>query len=373
MVVQFGISLFVLIALIVVQYQLSFMKNKDIGFQKENLLNISGINWHGKGETFRQEIKKIPGVENAAISTWQPGHGAGYMSRQIRNPQKPDEKINIWYINGSAELSQTLGLQLEEGRFLDPNLKTDAVPPDSAQVNMQDRSALLTSYSSDLLEVEDLNHLLTSVSVVPVGIVADFNSESLKSSMQPTIITAEDSLKYGSMLVRVQPGTDERVAAAINKMWRDYFPENLLEIKWVDDMVNQQYKEEEKLSKMFSFFSSLTMLLAAMGIFGLIVQATAQRTKEIGIRKVLGASVDAIVRLFMIDFVKLVVVALLIASPIAWWLMNGWLMDYAYRITIQWWIFVIAGAMALAVVLLTISFQSIKAATANPVDSLRDE
>lgn len=372
-VLQFAISIFVLIALIVVQKQVSYMKQKDIGFNKNNLLNISDINWNGKAETFKNELKKIPGVVSASISSWQPGNGPGYMSREIDNPDRPNEKINVWYINGDADLPQTLGLQLKEGRFFDPRLATDAVPPDSAQKNMQTRTALLTGYTARFLHAQEMNKYLPNLKIVPVGIVADFNNESLKSPMQPTIITAEDSLKYGSMMIRIRPGTDRQVADGINKIWRSFFPENFLEIKWVDDMVQEQYKAESKLGKIFTFFSTLTMLLAALGIFGLIVQATAQRVKEIGIRKVLGASVHSIVKLFSLDFVKLILMALVIASPVAWWLMNKWLTDYAYRITIHWWVFVLAGITAIAIALLTISFQAIKAARANPVESLRTE
>lgn len=372
-VVQFGISIFVLIALIVMQYQLSFMKNKDIGFNKENLLNISFINWNNKGETFKNELKKTSGVVRASITSWTPGQGPGYMSREIDNPNKNGETTKIWYINGDADFAQTMGLNLQQGRLLDPALQTDAVPPDAAQVNMQNRSALLTHFTASFLNVEELNKPLKGVVVTPVGIVGNFNSESLRNPMQPTIITAEDSLNYGNMLVRIQPGAEKSAIAGIQKLWRKFYPNNLLEIQWMDDIINEQYKAESRLSNIFTFFSSLTMLLAALGIFGLIVQATAQRVKEIGIRKVLGASANSIVRLFSLDFMKLILIALLIASPIAGWLMNKWLMDYAYRITIQWWMFGIAGLTALIIALLTISFQAIKAAMANPVESLRTE
>ncbi len=371
-VLQFAISIFVLIALIVVQNQVSYMKQKDLGFNKNNLLNISSVNWNGKAQTFKNELRKLPGVGSASISTWVPGQGAGYMSREIDNPARPNEKINVWYINGDADLPQTLGLQLKKGRLFDPQLKTDAVPPDSAD-KMEMRSALLTAYTAKLLHAQALNKYLSNVKIVPVGIIADFNNESLKKPMQPTIITAEDSLKYGSMMVRVQPGMERSVTEGINKMWRSFFSENLLEIKWVDDMVNQQYKAESRLQKIFTFFSTLTMLLAALGIFGLIMQATAQRIKEIGVRKVLGASVNSIVRLFSIDFLKLILIAIVIASPIAWWLMNKWLLDFAYRITINWWVFLVTGFVAIFIALLTISFQAIKAAIANPVKSLRTE
>lgn len=371
-VLQFAISIFVLIALFVVQSQVAYMEQKDIGFNKNNLLNISYINWNGKAQSFKNELKKLPGVVSASISSWRLGDGPGYMSQQIDHPDRPNEKINIWYINGDADLPQTLGLQLKKGRFFDPQLMTDAVPPDSAY-NMQIRSGLLTEYTARFLHAQQLNHYLKNVKIIPVGIVADFNNESLKTPMQPTIITAEDSLRYGCMMIRIQPGTENSVVAGINKIWRNFFPATLLEIKWVDDIVRQQYEAESRLQKIFAFFSTLTMLLAALGVFGLIMQATAQRVKEIGIRKVLGASVNSIVGLFSADFVKLIVIALFIASPIAWWLMNEWLLDYAYRITISWWVFALAGFTATVIALVTIGFHAVKAAIANPVKALRTE
>lgn len=175
------------------------------------------------------------------------------------------------------------------------------------------------------------------------------------------------------MLVRVTPGKEKEVAATAHQLLRKYYPEKAPRIYRVDDMLMEQYIPEEKLMTLFGFFSSLSMLLAALGIFGLIVQATAERVKEIGIRKVLGASAASVVKLFSLDFLKLILISLVIASPIAWWLMNKWLMDYAHRISIQWWVFGLAGLTALGIALVTVSFQSIKAARANPVESLRAE
>lgn len=191
--------------------------------------------------------------------------------------------------------------------------------------------------------------------------------------MEPTIILADNVPEYGGMLVRIQAGKEKQVTGFINKLWRQYYPEKLLDIQWVDDMLTRQYDKESRLQELFAFFSGLSMFLAALGIFGLIVQVTSLRTKEIGIRKVLGASVQSIMRLFSIDFLKLVMAAIIVASPVAWWLMNTWLNDFANRITINWQVFALAGITALTTALVAISFQALKAATANPVKSLRTE
>lgn len=378
-VLQFAISIVVLVALIVVQQQVSFMKNKDIGFNKSNLLSIGGVSWVNKGATFKNELLHQNGVVGASITSWTPTFGAGYSSIEIDDPNHAGSKIKVWFINADLDLAQTLGLHLQTGRFFDKSFATDTL---SQELVMQmdsshyvaaasAQSSLITAYTAKVLQINTLGQPVKTALTTPVGIVADFHSESLKNPMEPTIIISENSPSYGGMLIRVQPGSEKRVIASLDKLWKQFYPERLLEVKWVDDMLANQYKEESKLQELFTFFSGLSMFLAALGIFGLIVQATAHRVKEIGIRKVLGASVNSIVRLFSVDFLKLIMIAIAIASPVAWWLMTKWLFDFAYRIQIDWSVFVIAGFVAIAIALLTISFQAIKAAIANPVKSLK--
>jgi len=232
-------------------------------------------------------------------------------------------------------------------------------------------SSVITAYTARVLGVKGLNTPIKGALTNPVGIVKDFNNESLKKNLSPTIIIAERSPEYGGMLIRVAPGYEKQTIAYVAKVWREFFPEKLLELEWVSDMLDDQYKTEAALEQFFTFFSSLSMFLAALGILGLVIHATGQRRKEIGVRKVLGASVASIVRLFSVDFLKLIVLALALASPVAGWLMHGWLNDFAYRINMSPWIFVFAGVATTIVALATISFQAVKAALDNPVESLR--
>lgn len=380
-VLQFSLSIIVLLAMIIVQQQVRFMDTKDVGFNKNNLLNIAGISWDNKGGAFKNELLRIPGIESASISNWAPSQGAGYMSREIDDPNQPGNKINVWYIAGEAGLAQTLGLRLQTGRLLNEKFQTDAMNEDSLQQHdrkkynllSETRPCLVTSSTARILGIKKLNQQLGNVKVVPVGIVADFHNESLHEPMGPTIILAQRSLQYGGMLIRVKPGTEKQVMSSIQKIWKQFYPVKLLEMTRVDDMLTMQYEPEKKLQQLFTFFSGLSMFLAALGVFGLIVHATGQRSKEIGIRKVLGASVAGIVQLLSKDFIKLVIIAIFIASPIAWYAMNKWLQIFAYRIDIEWWVFVLAGILALLIALITVSFQAIKAALANPVKSLRTE
>jgi putative ABC transport system permease protein len=160
---------------------------------------------------------------------------------------------------------------------------------------------------------------------------------------------------------------------AVSRIFKKFFPVKLMDLDWVDGMLNTQYVAEQKLQQLFEFFSLLSMILASLGIFGLIVHASSVRVKEIGVRKVLGAGVGSVVRLLTSDFVRLVCIAFLIASPIGWWLMSKWLKDYAYRMPVSWWMFALAGGLTLLIATVTVSFQAIKAAMANPVESLRAE
>jgi putative ABC transport system permease protein len=381
-VLQFAISIVVIIALMVVQQQVSFLKNKNIGYRTKNLLSIGQVSWSGKGETFKNELLKLSGVEGASITSWLPTNGAGFMSKEIDDPNNVGNKIKVWYINGDIDLAGIMGLQLENGRFLNKSYGADVLDPDSI-MNMQDsaaranlanrQSSIITTYTAKILQVQALGAPIKEAYTTPVGIVKDFNNESLKESMKPTIILAGPSPDYGGMLIKVRAGAEKQVVASIEKTWRQFFPDKLLEIKPVDEMLAAQYKEESRLLQLFSIFSPVSIFLAALGVLGLILEATLQRKKEIGIRKVLGASVASIVQLFSVDFIRLIVVALLIASPVAWWLMHTWLLDFAYRIHISFWIFIAAGTTAIVIALATISFQSIKAALANPVKSLRSE
>lgn len=381
-VLQFAISIIVIVALIVVQQQVNFLKTKDIGYNTQNLLSIGSVSWDGKGEAFKNEVLRQPGVESASITSWLPTHGAGYMSTEVDDPNRTGNKLRVWSIKADVDLLKVMGVKLEKGRFLDKSYGSDIISTDSiermgdsaSRVNLYNqKSSIITAYTAKRLQVKSLAMPIPQVHTAPVGIIKDFNNESLKELLKPTIITSDMNMNYGGMLIRVQPGKELQAGKAISILWRDFFPDKFLDFNAVDEQLADEYEEESRLQQLFTVFSTLSMFLAALGILGLIIQATARRKKEIGIRKVLGASVSSIVQMFSIDFVKLILIAVFIASPLAWWLMSKWLQDFAYRIGISGWVFVVAGMSAILVALITISFQSIKSAMANPLKSLRTE
>ncbi len=336
-----------LVALIVVRQHVSYMKGKDIGFNRNNLLQIGYIFWNKQGWAFKNELLRQPWIVSASITSWCPSGGA-FMTTNIDDPGHPGNKVEVDHLIGDIDLTRTLGLNVEKGRLLEKSFAADQVDEDSVMrmdsatyVSTEAReSSIITDYTARALGIQSLNRPIKGALTSPVGIVKDFYRESLRTPLSPTIIIADRSPKYGGMLVRVVPGYE-------------------------------QYQKEGTLQQLFTFFSSLSMFLAALGILGLIIHATEQRRKEIGIRKVLGATVASIVQLFSVDFLKLILLALAIATPVAWWLMSHWLTDFAYRISISLWIFAAAGITTVGIALITISLHAVKAALENPVKNLR--
>lgn len=374
---QFVLSMVVLIGLIVVNDQVNFMKEKDLGYNTQNLLSISNISWDGKGGVFKQKLLQLPGVQNATITSFLPGSGSNYMGTKIDDPYNPEQSIDIGYIRGDVDLAKTLELKLSKGRLLNKDFATDVLPP-GYRLNLSDtatnqKSALISEFTAKALKINQLNKAIPELGTNPVGILEDFHSKSLHNPLTPTIIIAESRPDYGGMLIRIDPKSAQTTLLELQKLWKEIYPVKLLDLNWIDEKIEQQYIAETRLQQFFSFFSSLSMLLAALGVFGLIAQATTLRIKEIGIRKVLGASVSSIVVLFSKDFAKLIIIAGLIAAPVSWYLLSDWLQDFAYHIDISFWVFIVAAVVTLMIALATIGIQTVKAAIANPVDSLRSE
>ncbi len=378
---QFIISTVILIAAIIVQYQLHFLNHKDIGFDKNHVFKTDLLSWDNKGDAFKREVLQLTSAEKVSIASWVPSLGGGNMTTQIEDPADKNNKLTAWYIQGDIDLASTLKLQLLKGRWLSLDLPTDAMNADSLmqksfetfEALQKTQPVLITEYTAKLLGITELNKPVKSIQGIPVGIVKNFNNESLHLQMKPCIIRAAVHPQYGYLMVRVKSGAEQVFLQQFNKLWRQFYPEKVLQFDWVNNLLEAQYRTEQKLQQLFIFFSCLTVLLACFGLFGLATFMAEQRTKEIGIRKVLGATVAGITALLSKDFLKLVCIAILIASPIAGWLMSKWLQDYAYRINISWWMFAIAGFIAVFIASITISFQAIKAAVANPVTSLRTE
>lgn len=391
-VVQFSLSVIVLIAALVVRSQMEMVNKKEIGFNPDQLLYIAPIRWGNNYNPLKDRLRDMTGVTSVSASTWN----AWSMSMgrsSLRNPLFPEENFPYDLIIAERGFAETLELDLITGSvgnesvvdasLTDSNLEnadlSDSGLPDQSQQDPEVRivDVLLTAHTAALLEYDEPGKNIATMfpdeMLRPVGIIKDLHTESLHKSLQATIIWLVREYDAAGLYIRTEEGKEQQVAATIAALWNEFFPNHLLQIDLVKDKMDQLYAAEHKQQRLVSILAGLTLTLACLGIFGLITHYTQVRIKEIGIRKVLGASVSGIVQMLSLDFVKLVILAFLIASPIAWWLMNKWLEDFAYRIEVQWWMIALSGTVALFIAILTVSFQAVKAAVSNPVDSLRDE
>ncbi|MCC7515083.1 MAG: FtsX-like permease family protein [Bacteroidia bacterium] len=367
-VIQFTIALIVLIAAITINLQFSFLKKADIGYDKENLLEIGFTPWRKSGESFKRELLQIPGIESASIATWYPTYGAGLMTMETTDPRNHNDKLRIGFIDCDLDFPKTLKLQLRDGRAFDAQH-----PADAGQDSLHYTRVMISDMYSDIFKVTQMDKPVEEFRHIPIGIIKDFHNQSLLEKKSPLILTGYKELEYGAMLVRVSPGTSARIIDPLRKIWKEYYPAQNLSFNWVEDLLAAQYRNEYRLSNVFKVFTFLAIFLACLGLFGLVTFMLEKRMKEIGIRKVLGASVSSISKLVSKDFLKLVIIAILIASPIAWYYLNKWLQNYPYRISVYWWIFIFAAILVLSVTIITISIQAVRAAIINPVRSIQAE
>lgn len=375
---QFSISMVVLIGLMVVGQQLRFLNHADIGYQKENLLAISKVAWDNKGDAFKQEVLGLSDVRSVALSKWLPTFGQGSRIQAVEDPQNPGNPLTINYIEGDVDLPKTLGLELEEGRLFSNQHPTDiTVDPKIISFEQMENAppavSLFSAYAQKRLQVKDLNVPNVYTNTLPVGIVGNVTTESLRKALSPTIIQAKSNIDYGGMLIKVAPGQEVTVMNEVHRLWKDFYPDKVLEIQPVSQLLAAQYEKEAKLQQLLFFFGALILFLCALGVFGLIEQATAQRIKEIGVRKVLGATDGSIVYLFFKFFVGLLAVAAVLGFPLAWYGAQAWLQSYAHKISLGESVFALAMGVTALITFLTVGWQCYRTVRANPVQNLRTE
>jgi putative ABC transport system permease protein len=366
---QFAISIVLIIGTVVIYNQLRYIQNKNLGYNRHEVLVIKNTQvLNNQAKTLQQQIKQLPGVESVTMSGYLPTtsnrNPDAVFSTKVANP-KSAVMTEIWSVD--ENYINTLGMQVLQGRNFSPGRVSD-----STGIIINEAAAKLLGYLAD-----PLNKKLYTFSVnhnreyTIIGVVKDFNFNSLKSNVTPVVmILGEDR---GALSVKVNTANIQGLVGRIENSWKGISPNQHFNYSFMDADFDALYHSEQRMGKLFVIFTSLSIIIACLGLFGLAAHAAEQRDKEIGIRKVLGADVLTIVLLLSKAFIRLVVIAILIATPIAWLLMNRWLQDFAYRITVQWWMIFAAGLGAVAIAVLTISYQSIKAASVNPVKSLRSE
>jgi putative ABC transport system permease protein len=373
-VLQFSVSIILIIATIIIYQQIQHVKNRSLGFNKDNLIQIyMQGNMQQHFDVIKQDLVNTGLVQNVSLSDHEIISG-GNNTDGITWQGKTVGKIVISFRDVNPDFFATSGMKILEGRDFE---SSDSVNFDKPSVHAniiitQSLAKLMGKGSAIGKTLFDESDSLLHATVV--GVVNDYVYGDMYGKPDPVVFVCTAPRFESVMYVRTKPQSNSKDAitkiAAVMKKNNPAFP---FEYQFVDDGFNQRFVNEQLISKLSSVFASLAILISCLGLFGLAAYTAERRTKEIGVRKVLGASVTGITTLLSKDFLQLVTIACLIAFPVAWWIMHNWLQNYEYRIDISWWIFLAAGISAILIALITISFQSIKAAMANPVKSLRTE
>lgn len=367
---QFFISVALIIGTMVVYQQMKYIQNKDLGFNKEQLITIPNSYALGNNQqAFKQHMLQDSRIVSATMSWYKPAGPSNY-NNALAYPQGNEGRIvnGVEYHIDEAYIP-TMQMKMLTGRNFSKEFATD-----SFAIILNETAAKAFGWNNATAVGKTIIRQNSDRGInIPfhvIGIVKNFNFKSLHEAVSPLYMTLNAE---GGLIFRIKTTDVAGLLATMKKEWDSYKTEEPFEYNFMDDLFNKTYSTEQKTSNILTIFSMLTIFVACLGLFGLATYTAEQRTKEIGIRKVLGASVSQVTQMLSKEFLKLVLVASLIAFPVAWWAMHKWLQSFAYRIHIEWWVFAVAGLTALCIALITVSFRAIKAAVANPVKSLRTE
>jgi putative ABC transport system permease protein len=366
---QFAISIFLIIGTLVIYNQLKYIQSKDLGYNRNHVLIV----WGPLGESaiaIKNEVKQISGVENATLTICLPTVNYGNTTSFFKEPLVDQKKAILtqqWTVD--EDYISTLGIKMLSGRNFSKDISLD-----STALVINESAAKMLNFTDPLNQFlySPADNMATKMNKFHIiGIMKDFNFKSLRENVTPLLLTFGEN--HGALSMRIKSSNIPLLLDQVKSKFKQIASDQQFRYSFMDEDFDTIYRSEERMGKIFVTFTSLAILIACLGLFGLAAYAAEQRTKEIGIRKVLGANVVTIVRMLSIDFIKLVIISILIASPLAWFAMQKWLQGFAYRQDIQWWVFAIAGLGAILIAFITISFQSIKAALTNSVTSLKAE
>ena len=367
---QFTTSIVLIIGTIVVYQQLNHIQNSDVGFNKDQILIVenSGLSLETR-QSLKSEIEQLTEVKSASFAGYIPVSKSARSDTTFNtgSVSTADNGVNMQYWRADYEYIETLGMEIIAGRNFSRSFGTD-----STAIIINEKAAELIGFKNPigkkLYRTGDNNE---KISYTIIGIVKNFNFESLRDNIGPL------SLRLGNnswrTAYRFNTTNIEGFIDVIRKKYESVSSEVSFSYSFLDDSFIDMYRQEKRIGTIALIFTVLAVIIAALGLFGLATYIAEQRTKEIGIRKVLGASTSIIIKILSKDFIKLIVFAFCIAAPIAWWFMSSWLRDFAFRIKLDWWVFALTGIITLLIAVITLSFQTIKAAITNPINSLKTE
>ncbi|UHG92172.1 ABC transporter permease [Spirosoma oryzicola] len=361
---QFVLSMLLIVGTMVVYRQVNYVQTKNLGYDRENLILLSSDGEVGaKYETFKSEVLQLPGVQTVSFMDESPT-GLGNNTGGVEWPGKdPNVDILFTHVGVGYDFLKALKIKVE-GRDFSKEFGTD-----SSNYLINKAALQRIGYKNPIGQPLTMWGKPGKI----VGVVDDFHFQSLHESIQPLIVRLTPNAVGKSIIIRTQPGQTKQALATLETFCKTFNPKVPFAYKFVDEEYQKLYKSETVVGSLTNYFAFLAIFISCLGLFGLSAFTAEQRTKEIGVRKALGASVRSIVGLLSQDFLKLVVLAIVIASPLAWYAMSQWLEGYAYKTELSWWMFALAGSIAIVIAFATVSFQSIKAALMNPIRSLRSE
>jgi putative ABC transport system permease protein len=367
---QFSLSIALIAGTMIVYSQMALLLDQDMGFDKEQMV-VLDYNYDGDvtnvSASIKNEMEAIPGVSSVAFSRSVPGSHfpAAYTTLEMADGEMVGQAQPIFQVG--LDFIDHYGLELVAGRSYSRDF-----PSDSTQALVINEAAARQYGYANPEDIIGKKFDQWGRAGEVIGVVKDFNYISLHASIEPLTLPFE---AYASRYVSVKLTGEDIPAtlAGLEGVWNQLVPHRPFIYSFLDEDFNQQYQSDFRFRKIFTTFSILAILIASLGLLGLATYTAEQRTKEIGIRKVMGANVGNIVGLLSKDFVKLILIAILVSTPVSWYAMNLWLEGFAYQVSIQWWVFLVAGVGSIIIALMTISFQSIKAALMNPVKSLKSE
>ncbi len=362
---QFALSVLLIVGMLVIYRQLNYIQTTHVGYDRENLVYIPIEGDLVKNyQAFKAEAENRPEI----LSVSKMRNSPTFIEHHVDGIAWPGKDPNLTVSFADAvvgyDFVETLRLQLKEGRDF-----SRAFGADSAAYLLNETAAARMGFESAIGQTVDWGNRPGEI----IGVLRDFHFTSFHQAIEPLIIRLDENWSWGTILVRTKAGRTKEAIATLEQLCKTLNPKTPFSYQFSDLEFAKLYKNEAIVGKLSYSFALFAILISCLGLFGLAAFTAEQRTKEVGIRKVLGASVGNVVALLSKDFVKLVLVAIAIACPLAWWAMDSWLAGFAYRINIEWWIFALAGVAAVTIALMTVSFQAIRAAIVNPVESLRDE
>jgi putative ABC transport system permease protein len=388
-VVQFFVSVTLIISTAIIYSQLHLLNNINLGFNKDHLLALPWQRFGSKSQAFKNELLQNKNITGVTVASWKAGERYG-SSSSMDNPEDSTSEWKFTFVDADFDFLKTMQIKLLEGRDFSPLYASDAInidsilkkdnhkmSPDESLNLWSSRSIILTKQAADMLRIkEPISGQILKYGALQgtvIGEVPDFLGTSLLKETLPVIIRVEKEKEAGFTYIRIDPKNMQGSIDFIQSKWKQFFPDSRFEFAFVDERLQQLYDSERRIATLFNAFSALAIVVSIMGLFSLVALVIRQKTKEIGIRKVLGANTLEIISLLSKQFLALVGIAIVIAIPVTWWAMHKWLQDFSYRTTISPFPFIITSVGCMLFTFSVIAIQSLKAATLNPVKSLRTE